>query len=413
MRPGFFNDNANRAYPLVFCPGQMLRSCDGLLVDLPDSAIVDFGAIMGLDSQYVEDEHDVYLYAVCRIGDVFYFEFRSTAPGAFGWSLQFRRALGDEVYTTEQVESIDAGLACAAVLDLLAWLGESNDSFDYWSMESLDSDDFWMLESNDSLGAEEPSESSASSESSESSESSASSESSTASDDCPDEPVWEGYLVTGPLDDLAALIPPGCSLITPDNNTVVEPSRVQSLVKHYVRTLNLANDDRTRADAPDGCPELEYPFQTDMTYVQRECLVGDIRIKAGYNAVIFQDSFENSITIAAGVGAGEGEPCAEVPLFPEETTANGKTTLDGASKCNEVLRSINGVGGRILSLIGGPGVTITENPGASQIVIDIDMGGLAVCYSDEAPVFGSDDGEGGYFGGDYWASLYWDPDYWG
>ncbi len=349
-KPGFYNDNRNRAYPIVFCPEKMLLNCDGTLHDLPDDVFVDFGALMGLDSEYVEASHIVYLANICRIEDVFIFEFRSTAPGTFGRSLFFTRNLEDELYVTEDVEDAEEATSLCSL-----------------SLSSFSSDDL--------VAGSIPSLPSLSS--------SISSEISLASDDCPEEPVWSGYLVTGTMATLATILPSGCTLSAGTGDVQVEPALIRSLIGHYARTLNLANDDRTRADAPDGCDPLVYEFATGETYIQAECLVGQPRLKAGYNATIFQDDLENSITIGAGVGAGEGEPCEEVPLFDEEVPPAGRTTLDGAERCNDTVRSINGVGGRILNLQTGIGASQINLPDLHKIVIDVDMSGLATCFDEQ------------------------------
>ena len=349
-KPGFYNENRNRAYPIVFCPAKMLRNCDGSLFDLPDDVLVDFGALMGLYSEYVEAEHIVYLAHICRIEDVFIFEFRSTAPGTFGTALFFTRNLEDDLYVTEDVEDAAEATSLCSL-----------------SLSSFSSEDL--------AGGSVPSLPSLST--------SVSSEISLASDDCPEEPIWDGYLVTGTMETLATILPSGCTLSAGLGEVRVEPALIRSLAGHYVRTVNLANDDRTRAEAPDGCPDLEYSYATGETYIQAECIVGRPRMKAGYNAVIYQDNLDNSITIGASVGAGEGEPCEEIPLFAEEVPPAGRTTLDGAERCNETIRSINGVGGRILNLRTGIGASQINVPDKHKIIIDVDMNGLAVCFSDQ------------------------------
>lgn len=366
-RPGFYNDNANRAYPLQFCPGVMLRTCDGLLLEIPDSVFVDMGILMGLDSGFVAGQHTVYLHAICRANDVFGFEFRSSAPGTFGSALYFLRHIDDERYLLEDSEDRPSGGLECPEEGIAFWLLESLESGDYWETESADPGP-WLLESSDSSAAsiQIPSDVS------------------TASSGCPDEPIWSGYLVTGSLEDLAEIIPDGCGLLAADEDVPVEPALIRSLVNHYARTLNLANDDRTRADAPDGCPELDYPFATGQTYVQADCLVEDVKLKAGYNTTIFQDDFDNSITIGASVGAGEGEPCEEVALFAGEQSPTGRSTLDGALLCNEVLRSVNGIGGRYLNISAGKGISIEDDAAHNRLVVDVNMRGLAVCFPNQS-----------------------------
>ena len=98
-RAGFYNDNEYRAYPFI------ARLAYSGLTPCPNSAIVDCGFIMGLDSEYDPEEHVVYLYRVTRLSDTFEFEFRTTAPGAVAYPLIFERAVTTPEWASEFVES--------------------------------------------------------------------------------------------------------------------------------------------------------------------------------------------------------------------------------------------------------------------------------------------------------------------
>lgn len=95
-RPGFYNDNEYRAYPFIFNPDASL---------LPYSAIVDCGIIMGLDSEFDGELHNVWLQKIQRTGDVFEFEFRTNAPGAVGLPLVFTRNAAATEWLSETAES--------------------------------------------------------------------------------------------------------------------------------------------------------------------------------------------------------------------------------------------------------------------------------------------------------------------
>jgi len=334
MRPGFYNDNAARHYPLVSAPHE-LQTPDGDPVLLPKSVFVDFGAIMGMDAGYVAGSHRIYLRKICRFGDRFLFEFRSDAPGTFGTSLFFSRELSDDINQTEYQDSQN------------------------WDQDECSLD----------------SESSA--------QSSTPSSSSSSSDGCPDEPLWSGFLICGDLSELAELMASGAVLIGSDDIRI-EPALIRDLAMGHVRSINLANDDRTRVDAPDGCDEIVFPFPTGQTYVRARCLTGALQLIAGHNTVLTQDQFDNSITVSAEVGAGEGEPCEQVALFAGEAPPDGRTLLDGALGCNEVLRSINGIGGQFFDIIGGQGVAVTSDPETNTVSIDISMINLAICAPSES-----------------------------
>jgi hypothetical protein len=303
--PGFYNDNAARAYPLIPPLGVT-----------PPEALADFGCVVGLDADYDDARDSVYLREIRRVGDTFEFDFRSSAPGLVEYTLVFRRTLDDREYTTEFAEAV--------LLDPLP--GES------------------------SLVGEE-------------------------------DLIWEGFLVTGPLDTLAAVLPADGSLMEPEP-ALVEPALIQNLARGYVRSLNLANEDRTRARAPDGCSD-QLPFDPEYDYrllVNARGLVGPLRVREGYNCTLRQNLRDNSLTIAARSGAGAGEACVEVPLHPDETPPTGSRLLTGGPACDEVVTSINGLSTRALRLVPGLGVRIvpsTDDP--HTLIVDFDMHDLTVC----------------------------------
>lgn len=197
-----------------------------------------------------------------------------------------------------------------------------------------------------------------------------------------DEPPWSGYLVTGDMSKIAdRLFSVSYIRRSADTQTIVEPALIQNLNENQVVSLNLANADRTRATTPEDCPDYAWSFTTQPIYVSRECLQGDLRLRAGYNVSISQNTLSNTIQFSAILRAGLGEPCEEVKLFPEETPPIGSTNglLEGDFYCNEVLRSINGVQGPALTIFAGSGVTITPDFGYGIIIVDVDLADLSLC----------------------------------
>lgn len=188
-------------------------------------------------------------------------------------------------------------------------------------------------------------------------------------DDACDEPLWSGFVVTGRMAAYEALLPG-------DGETTfaaaVEPALIQNLSESYVSRFGLANDDRTRATDPEDCFEPAIETGT-ATYVNAACLVGDVVFAPGYNANVRQGAPDNSITLGAAVGDGAGEHCAPVPVYPGETPDDGP-------RCNETIRSVNGLGGPQLTLLAGRGVTITSVPEDNRIVVGVNMSGLALCF---------------------------------
>lgn len=319
--PAWFNNNRNRAYPFVRETVNRPIDGDATVQNLNNSVIVDAGFRMGPESRFETGEHGVYLLKIRRQSDWFYFDFASTAPSLAGVVLTFSRHVDSEAYLTEFVDSGDEGL----------------------SLSSLSSGSI----------REAP---------------------------C-DEPLWEGFLVTGTLDDLVTLFD-GQSideLLGDSDYGVIEPALIHNLSGSYVTSLNLANDMRTRVEAAEGCDEVVFPYPDRRVRVAARCLLGPVVVLPGYNCAVTQSQRENSITLSAAVGAGAGEPCEPVAAFPGEAPPPGSQLLEGGPTCNEVLRSINGFGGRRFQIIGGRGVTVTPAANEHKITIALDMTGLAIC----------------------------------
>jgi hypothetical protein len=330
----WYNDNANRSYPFIReTVDQRPLAVPPTIENLPDGVIVDCGFLMGLQSGFDHALHDVFLQEIRREGTTFIYEFASDAPGIAGQPLLFSREVGSEDYQIEHADNFDIPVVSESA----------------------------SVSVSDSASAE-PGE-----------------------EDCPPEPLWSGFLVTGQMEVLEALLAPGESIERIDIGGTIEPALIQSLVDSYIDSFNLGNNDRTRVDAPEGCPPVEWPHPIDQIFVNRACLRGPVRLKPGFNTDIIQRTLTNELTIGASVGAGEGEPCEQVPLFDGESPpVGGESQLfEGGPLCNETVKSINGIGGRLMTLNPGRGVTITPDPESNRLVVDVNMLGLAVCFVSE------------------------------
>lgn len=282
---------------------------------IPETAVVDFGVVAGLRAVFTDALHRVWLYRVARAGSVFTFEFRSDAPGCAGRALLFERDLADPEYAT--TFAVDEAAP-----------GEVEE----------------------------------------------------APDGCVDDPVLEGFLVTGSLADLAAFLPDGDEWTDETAVQTVEPALVQNLARTYVRQVSLANKDRTRVDPPDGCSASSSAAGPEgAVLVNATCLTGELKVKEGYNCVVRVSRPDNSITISGQVGAGEGEACDEVALTAGERPPAGSVVLTGGPKCNEILKSINGVGGRVVRVQAGGGVRVVPGDAPHTLVIEADLHGMALC----------------------------------
>jgi hypothetical protein len=322
---GWYNDNANRSYPFVKgTVDAQPPAVPKTIADLPDGIIVDAGFLMGLKSAFDHELHEAYLHEIRREGSMFFLEFRSDAPGLFERPLIFTREVGDPDYQLEFVDNLNEPVT-----------SESESGFS-------------------ASGSGEP---------------------------CGPEPLWSGFVVTGKLSALEELLPADDAVVRlATTDGLIEPALIQSLVQSYVDSLSVANNDRTRVTAAENCDEVTWPHPTDIVFVRDECVRGDVRLKAGFNAVIQQNPFDNLITIGAITGAGEGEVCEQVPLFDGESPPDDSVLLEGGPLCNEAVRSINGVGGRLLDIMAGLGAVVTPDPENNKVIVNMDMTGLALCF---------------------------------
>ena len=328
--PNFLNENRGRTFPFLGHFQELLEVSESTSISiptvftmsqLPNSAVVDFGCTMGVLSFFEEGQHTVYLFEVRRQQSNIIFEFRSDAPGLADRALLFSRDVTSDDYETEYADSLFIGV------------------------------EFSLSEST-----------------------------------CVADQIWEGYMASGTMREVIELLTMNGMKIRGDvTEAIVEPALVRSLVDSYARSINLGNGDRTRATNPPECIQPVHPFTTQPLYIERECMIGPIRWKEGFNCAIDQDDTDNSITINGAVGGGLGEPCDEVEIFPGEQPPAGSTLLTGGATCNEVIRSINGVGGRVVDVLSGRGVTVTSDLTNNAVVIDIDTNDLAVCFQGEDP----------------------------
>ncbi len=117
-----------------------------------------------------------------------------------------------------------------------------------------------------------------------------------------------------------------------------------------------------------------------VVFVNARCLDGDLRVKEGFNISVRQEDNTNSLIIGAAIGAGAGLACSEIPLYAGEVPPNGSGVLTGGPKCNEVVKTINGVGGPTLQLLAGRGVRITASlDDPHEIVVSLAENDLAIC----------------------------------
>jgi len=465
-KPGFYNDNRNRAFPFVKgTVGDLLAAADTVAA-LPAATVVDAGFVLGLRSGFIDGVHKIRLEKVRRVGDDVYFDFASDAPALVGKPLTFHRsAASAEEYETEHVEVLDEGYVIVSAVSqsvsegdptpvncgciqlgksgsfvpsctgtMRLFLNDDNFADNKGSFTVTINGETFVVPSTEPNGVPGPDVIAGQTyaytasglvefderqgvkrmcdpdgPTSESIKYGIPGEhpcpglvewslvgkltgspvvtppppTTTPSETCEGEPLWGGYLVTGRLADLLTVLPGDGEVTGAVGAGLVEPALVQNDANSYIGSVNVGNADRTRVDAPGDCPPLTWPHDTgeDVIFVNASCLRGDIRFKPGYNAIVRQESDTNLLIFGAEVGAGEGQPCDQVPLFDGEVPPAGSALLEGGPRCNEVIRSINGVGGKFAALLGGTGVTVTQLPASNKVVVDVNMGGLAACFA--------------------------------
>ena len=196
---------------------------------------------------------------------------------------------------------------------------------------------------------------------------------------CAEEPIWEGFLVTGVLTQLANQLSDGQTITFTKNEYRVEPGRIQNLAKSYLRSITLGNYERT------AVPECN-TNRSDVRPIilNAACIKGDVKLKEGYQCQITQNTRTNTIDISAGVTAGAEKDDAfcengsELPLFPGETIPENSKFYSSSPACDELIFTINGIGGKNISLLGGNGITITTTD-ANQLKLTFNANTQNAC----------------------------------
>ena len=327
--PAWYNDNQFRDYPFITRTEPVTdtegfsssSSSDGVLTHLPSSAILDFGAIMELDANYIDDAgHYVYLHFISRSGSTFTFSFRTNAPAGANYQLLFTRELTDAEFKIEweDASSIAPEPAGTGTCSLQPrWQGflATGDLSDLADLVGSGE----KIIFNQGLWKIEPARI---------------------------QSLANSYLQSISLANtqrIVATLPEGCSASSSSSESS------NSLV--------------------------------DDAILNASCLTGQIKFKEGYNCSIRQDNNDNAIIISAGVGSGAGEPCEEVPRYPGEALADNSKFYSGGPACDEVVKSINGVTGASITIIAGSGIDIDiDETQEHTLVINRSLTNFAVCF---------------------------------
>jgi hypothetical protein len=177
------------------------------------------------------------------------------------------------------------------------------------------------------------------------------------------DPIWEGFLVAGPVADLRKILAVDQTLYFVRNAYQIEPGLVQNLHNAYLRSVTVANYDRTRIPACD----IEATGGARNIIVNKDKVTGNIRLKEGYNCQITQTDRVRELNVTALKNSGapvDAELCAhgsELPLYSDEPLSAGSKFYSGGPACDELINSINGITGAGINIIGGNGVAVTTD----------------------------------------------------
>jgi hypothetical protein len=392
-RAGFYSDNEFRNYPFVVNSEAAFQ--------FPTEVIVDFGCIMGIEAGFDYTKHKVWLYQISKISQTFRFEFKCDAPGLVGRSLIFDFNESDPEYTTrftsdDLSSGISSSWTSSAVLTcndypkwegylvigkllyaLLSFVSEGSLPEKVITWKTIVDGIYWS--GNSFLLFEHPD-------------------------------YTEGGSSAEDLDGVSNYIEPALiqnlgGVKISSGNVIETPLGDVSGSGGYVRKIGLANSDRTRHTLPDVCysssslsgSSISAPSSTSsatiipITFVDTGCTqdsewstgrgktASGIKVKPGYNAEIIVSETDNSITLKGDVGGGEGEPCSEVPLHTSESPLDCSNILSGGPQCKETIKTINGIGGRVVRVKGGLGVTVEPGLAPNTIVVKPDHAGMTLC----------------------------------
>ena len=164
-------------------------------------------------------------------------------------------------------------------------------------------------------------------------------------------------------------------------SAVVEPSRL-IVIPGASQSVEVYNKNRTRIPPKPGCVPPVFPEEPAGGY-SLICgpLTGDIRISGGYNSRVFQYPASKEIQLFGDPLGGEaGSPCTgQDSYYDQDLPPNGRDTLDGAPRCSEVLRSINGISVGSFNFSSGQGVSVFSQPVKSRVTLRLDGAGSALC----------------------------------
>lgn len=169
--------------------------------------------------------------------------------------------------------------------------------------------------------------------------------------------VSRGYFLVVSRMDLALPLEPTCVLATVEYST-------------YLGQTFVYNQDVTRYSPPPGCEHME-PTPIFGRGYTLACgpLDEQIKLIGGSQVRTRQQTAINRILLEATPGSrGEGGTVCPDIVLP-----------DGAPRCNEVVRTINGLGGPNVSIVGFSGVAVEPHSDLNRVIVNIGTNAIQVC----------------------------------
>lgn len=140
------------------------------------------------------------------------------------------------------------------------------------------------------------------------------------------------------------------------------------------------NKRTTQYTQPAGCAHIDSTVFVGDEYQQLCVLDADtIKLVGGKQLRVNQRRDLNQIELVADGSPGEGgRLCGTLDVTP------GQDDADSAPKCDEVLRTLNSLGGPSVSILGETGVSVQPHPGLNRVVVDIGTKNLLLCIGADA-----------------------------
>ena len=191
--------------------------------------------------------------------------------------------------------------------------------------------------------------------------------------------LWEGWMAFGELDEF----PPQAVRIT--SALPLEPTRVKNISELAVRTdvggVHIYNEQRTIYRPPTGCEHTVAIDSGSNAAFVKACgpITDPVRLGGGFQITASLQPGNGLVTFLGEPGGGDlPTTCGSLPLSDSEQPRNG-FDLDGAPRCGDVLRRVNGAQGPDIQFRGVSGVNVGAFPDLNRVVISISGDTLVTC----------------------------------